>query len=50
MDELGNFNEGSNDELFNLVVDNDLKEKMIHIISNKSSIKAGGTNINSKDL
>jgi len=50
MDVNGEFNEGSNEELFNIVVNNDLKEQMIHIISNKSSIKAGGTNINSNDL
>jgi hypothetical protein len=50
MDVNGEFNEGSNEELFNIVVNNDLKEQMIHIISNKTSIKAGGTNVNSNDL
>ena len=45
-DENDVFSEGSNDELFDLVVDKSLKEDMIHIISNKSAVKAGATNIN----
>jgi hypothetical protein len=49
MNENGDFSEGSNEELFDLVVDKDLREDMIHIISNKSAIKMGATNINTQD-
>jgi len=53
--EHGDFNEGSNDLLYKLITTKDnsgaysLKDKMIHIISNLSALKAGGTNVNSKD-
>ena len=53
-DEKGNFSEGSNDLLYELVTsyqdENDdyiLKNKMVHVISNKSAIKSGSTNLNS---
>lgn len=55
-DENGNFNEGSNDLLYSLVTKEDkdgnypLKDKIIHIISNLSAVKAGATNVNSSDL
>ena len=48
------FNEGSNDLLYQIVTTADddgnyiLKDKLIHIISNASAVKAGGTNINSR--
>jgi len=51
-DENGEFNEGSNDLLYRIVTTPDtegnypLKDKMIHIVSNISSVKAGGTNVN----
>ena len=71
IDSKGNFNEGSNEILFDIVVDTKspveaetahwsiqgeideregiLKSKMIHIVSNKSILKAGATNLNSAD-
>lgn len=55
-DANGNFNEGSNELLYKVVTteDNDgnysLKDKMIHILSNLSSVKAGGTNVNGRNL
>ena len=51
-DEKGNFNEGSNELLFDLITSKDsvgnypLKDKIIHIISNKSAVKAGSINLN----
>jgi len=49
----GNFNEGSNEAVYEIITkikDTSgkyfLKDNMIHIISNASSIKAGGVNIN----
>lgn len=51
----GNFNEGSNDLLYRIVTTPDangsfpLKDKMIHIISSASAVKAGGTNVNPSD-
>lgn len=51
-DEDGNFNEGSNELLYEVVTTPDinnnypLKDKMIHVISNLSAMKAGGTNVN----
>ena len=50
IDENGNFNEKSNEALYNVVTetnDGKLKNKLIHILSNVSSLKAGATNINS---
>lgn len=53
-DENGNFNEGSNDLLYKVITAPDkegkypLKSKMIHILSNLSAVKAGGTNVNDK--
>lgn len=50
-----NFNEGSNDLLYRIVTTPDangnfpLKDKMIHIISSASAVKAGGTNVNPSD-
>lgn len=52
----GNFNEGSNELLYKIVTTADtngnypLKDKMIHILSNLSAVKAGGTNVNSNKL
>lgn len=54
-DEKGNFNEGSNELLYKIITTPDnnkdypLKNKMIHIISNLSAVKAGGTNVNSEE-
>lgn len=51
-DEDGNFNEGSNDLLYEIVTTQDiegryvLKDHIIHILSNKSAIKAGASNVN----
>lgn len=50
IDEKGNFNEKSNEALYNVVTetnDGKLKNKLIHILSNVSALKAGATNINS---
>ena len=50
IDENSNFNEKSNEALYNVVTetnDGKLKNKLIHILSNVSSLKAGATNINS---
>ena len=54
-DKEGNFNEGSNELLYEVVTTPDaqgkfpLKSKIIHIISNISGVKAGATNVNSKE-
>lgn len=56
VDKDGTFNEGSNDLLYKLVTTPDnngnypLKDKMIHVISNLSAVKAGATNVNDKSL
>jgi hypothetical protein len=50
VDEDGNFNEESNERLYDIVIntnDGILKTKMIHILSNVSALKAGATGINS---
>lgn len=53
-DENNNFNEGSNDFLYELITTPDkagnfpLKMKMIHVISNLSAVKAGATNVNAR--
>lgn len=52
---IGAFNEGSNELLYKVVTTADsqgnypLKDKIIHIISNLSAVKAGGTNVNKAD-
>jgi len=49
----GDFNEGSNELLYEIVTtaneagNYDLKDKMIHVLSNVSALKAGATNVNS---
>lgn len=60
-DENGNWTEGSNDMLYDIVThathtDEDstvkkgaLKDRIIHIVSNKTSLKAGAANVNSVD-
>jgi len=56
IDADGNFSEGSNDVLYDVVTTPDLngnyplKDAMIHILSNKSAIKVGATNINKKEI
>ena len=45
VDDSLNFNEGSQELLFRFITDNDLKDRMVHIISNHSTFKSGGTNI-----
>lgn len=56
IDADGNFSEGSNDILYDVVTTPDLngnyplKDAMIHILSNKSAIKVGATNINKKEI
>lgn len=55
MDINGNLDEGSNELLYRVVTTADtnkaypLKDKMIHIISNLSAVKTGGTNVNGKE-
>lgn len=44
------FDERSNEILYDVVIENpELKSKIIHIISNKSAIKAGAVNLNSQN-
>ena len=51
-DGKGNFNEGSNELLYKVITTADsngkypLKDKIIHVISNLSAVKAGATNVN----
>ena len=55
VDVNGNLNEGSNELLYKIVTTEDnngkyiLKDKMIHVLSNLSSVKTGATNVNSKE-
>lgn len=49
-DSKRNYNEGSNDVLYDVVTEaneGELKSKIIHVLSNKSALKAGATNLNS---
>lgn len=49
--EIRDFDERSNEVLYDIIINNpELKSKIIHVISNKSSIKAGATNLNSSDV
>ena len=48
-DSNGILNEGSNDLLYDIMIESNegiLKNKLIHILSNKSALKAGATNVN----
>lgn len=50
IDVNGNFNEESNERLYDIVINTNngiLKTKMIHILSNVSALKAGATGVNS---
>lgn len=55
-DQDGNYNEGSNELLYKIITTSDkngnypLKDKMIHVLSNLSAVKAGGTNVNHSSL
>lgn len=54
-DENGNFNEGSNELLYEVITTADsagnysLKNKIIHVVSNASALKAGAVNLNTND-
>ena len=54
-DAEGNFNEGSNELLYEVITTPNregeyvLKNRMIHVISNLSAVKAGASNVNSAD-
>lgn len=52
VDQYGNFNEGSNELLYDIVINannGELKNKIIHVISNGSSLKAGASNLNARN-
>lgn len=42
--------EGSNELLYKFITDNGFKDKMIHVISNKSTFKSGSTNVNAQEF
>ena len=46
-DSKGNFNESSNELLYKVMTANtELKNRLIHVLSNRSALKAGATNLN----
>lgn len=53
VDADGNFNEESNERLYDIIIntnDGILKNKMIHVLSNQSALKAGAAGLNGRHL